>query len=141
MQTPKAFPPKDEVDSGHWIYEPCPRDEDLPIAENVFLHYMNCNERPDNIIWLKRMPRKLKTKITDDKPAPVAFGWGVHIDEGPNYYIIAWGNVIALVISGIVAIIWSIYKGDFQGAFGFASWLVMVVNTFMVAFIYRYKQI
>ena len=85
------------------------------------------------------MPRKLNTSILNEGIASVAFGWGVHIDEGPNYHVIFWVNFISLVMSGVFATVWSVYKDDFQGGFGFACWFIAILNTFMVALMYRWR--
>jgi hypothetical protein len=92
------------------------------------------------LFWLLRLPRKLKDSILRSNNAAVAFGWGVHIDEGPNFNIIFWINLAALMTSGIFAAIWTLYKKDFQGAFGLACWLVAVLNTLILAFIWKWRQ-
>jgi hypothetical protein len=88
-----------------------------------------------------RMPRKLKTSIFNEGIASTAFGWGVHIDEGPNYSLIFWINCFGFMISGTFAAVWTVYKKDFQGAFGFACWFIAALNTLMFAFMYRWKLV
>ncbi|RDW63555.1 hypothetical protein BP6252_11100 [Coleophoma cylindrospora] len=141
LQKPLAVPPKSEVDSKRWIYNPCPLDGDPPIAEHLFLHYLQCSQRSRNLFWLHRMPRKLSTRILEDGIASAAFGWGVHIDEGPDYRFFLWFNFICLFMSGVFATMWTIYKHDFQGAFGFACWLIATLNTFMLALMYRWRHL
>ncbi|TGO55056.1 hypothetical protein BCON_0097g00120 [Botryotinia convoluta] len=59
---------------------------------------------------------------------PAALGWAIRIDEGPNYKVIFFINFVALLISGIIALAWSHAKGDFQGAFGFANFVLSVAQ-------------
>lgn len=70
----------------------------------------------------------------------LSYGWGVHIDEGPNYAAIAWTNLGALLLSGVAAVLWSFLKHDFQGAFGFACWIVAVLNTVTCCYFFRWKH-
>jgi hypothetical protein len=44
------------------------------------------------------------------------------------------------MLIGAAALIWRVFENDFQGAFGFASWIVMLLNTLMMAFFFRWKQ-
>ncbi|KAF7917469.1 uncharacterized protein EAE98_010232 [Botrytis deweyae] len=137
LQTPLSLPPKTEVDDDSWIYHPCPLDEgELPVPDNVILHYLKCTSPTGILLWMRRVPRKCKTSILDNGAAPVALGWGIHIDEGPNYKVIFFINFVALVISGIIALTWSLAKEDFQGAFGFASWFIASVNALLLTLMY-----
>lgn len=139
LQKPLAIPPREEVYLKRWIYGPCPLDGDPPIADRLFLHYLSCSQRSNVLFWMPRMPRKLNKSIFSDGIASAVFGWGVHIEEGPNYHAIFWMNFLCLVTSGIFAALWTMYKHDFQGAFGFACWFIAIINTFMIALMYRWK--
>ena len=86
-----------------------------------------------------RLPRKVHPSILTSN-STTAFGWGVHIDEGPNYQAIIWVNFVVLVLSGVLALAWKVMEKDFQGAFGFAGWVVMVLNTLMMAFVFKWRQ-
>jgi hypothetical protein len=65
----------------------------------------------------------------------VSYGWGVHIDEGPDYLQVFILNLVILGVSGFTVLLWDIYRRDFQGAIGFAAWIIMVFNTLMAIFI------
>lgn len=88
-----------------------------------------------------RLPRKLKTSILNEGIASATFGWGVHIDEGLNYDLIFWINFFAMMISGIFAVMWTVYRKDFQGAFGFACWFIAALNTLMFALTCGWKRV
>ncbi|KAH6681483.1 hypothetical protein B0J14DRAFT_556902 [Halenospora varia] len=112
-ETPRA-PPKSEVDTKNWVYDPCPPEGDPPIAEDLFLHYLQC------------------TLAT--------FGWGIHIDEGPNFAALFKANFLVLVFSGVAAGLWKFFEHGFQGAFGFACWIVAVLNSLLMAYMFKWKQ-
>lgn len=87
------------------------------------------------------MPRKLKTSILNEGIASAAFGWGVHIDEGPNYHLLGWINFFGFMASGLFATVWTIYQHDFQGAFGFACWFLAGLNTLLFTMMSRWKSL
>ncbi|KFY61847.1 hypothetical protein V496_04858 [Pseudogymnoascus sp. VKM F-4515 (FW-2607)] len=122
LHKPVALPPKTEVDAKNYHYDPCPLENELPISSDLFLHYVfSCSSPSSRRIWLRRIPRKLDLSIFAS--TSVAFGWGVHIDEGPDYLKVF---VLNLVILG--------------GAMGFAAWIIMLFNTLMAIFIAKWSQ-
>jgi hypothetical protein len=135
-----ALPPKSEVDAKRYIYNPCPLDDELPISSDLFLHYLlDCNSPSRGFIWLPRIPRKLATSIFNED-GPAGFGWGVHIDEGPDFLRIFLLNLGILMLSGVAALIWKFLEKDFQGAFGFACWVIAVLNTVMAVFVVKWRR-
>jgi hypothetical protein len=135
-----ALPPKSEVDAKRYIYNPSPLDDELPISSNLFLHYLfDCNSPSRVLIWLPRIPRKLATSIFNED-GPAGFGWGVHIDEGPDFLRIFLLNLGILMLSGVAALIWKFLEKDFQGAFGFACWVIAVLNTVMAVFVVKWRR-
>jgi hypothetical protein len=140
LQKPLALPPKTEIDAKRYIYNPCPLEDELPISSDLFLHYLlECPSPSAKLIWLPRIPRKLDTSIFASS-TPAGFGWGIHIDEGPDYFSIFLVNLGILVVSGIAALLWKYFEKDFQGAFGFACWIVAVLNTLMAVFVAKWRQ-
>jgi hypothetical protein len=87
-----------------------------------------------------RFPRKLQTSLVTAAGASTAFGWGVHIDEGPDFAALFMANFIVLLLSGVVALLWTLFKDDFQGAFGFACWIIAVLNSLFVAYMFKWQQ-
>lgn len=86
-----------------------------------------------------RFPRKLETSLLKSA-APASFGWGIHIDEGPDFAAIFKANFAVLVLSGMAAGLWTLLKHDFQGAFGFACWIIAVVNSLLLAYMFKWRQ-
>ena len=139
LQKPLALPPKSEVDAKNWIYDPCPLEGDPPIAEDLFLHYLQCSEGSGTLFWMLRFPRKLEASLLEST-ALATFGWGIHIDEGPDFAALFKANFLVLVFSGVAAGLWKFFEHDFQGAFGFACWIIAVLNSLLMAYIFKWKQ-
>jgi hypothetical protein len=140
LQKPLALPPKSEVDAKKWIYDPCPLEGDPPIAEDLFLHYLQCSEQSNALFWMLRFPRKLDTSLLTIPGASTTFGWGIHIDEGPDFAAVAKVNFVVLLLSGVAAGLWALFKHDFQGAFGFACWIIAVLNSLLMAYMFKWRQ-
>ncbi|KAL5348218.1 hypothetical protein ACLOAV_006698 [Pseudogymnoascus australis] len=139
LHKPVALPPKTEVDAKNYHYDPCPLENELPISSDLFLHYVfSCSSPSSRRIWLRRIPRKLDLSIFAS--TTVAFGWGVHIDEGPDYLKVFILNLVIIGVSGVAALLWDVYRHDFQGAMGFAAWIIMLFNTLMAIFIAKWSQ-
>jgi hypothetical protein len=86
-----------------------------------------------------RFPRKLETSLLKSA-APATFGWGIHIDEGPDLAALFKANFIIVLLSGVAAGLWTLYEHDFQGAFGFACWIIAVLNSLLIAYMFKWKQ-
>jgi len=48
-------------------------------------------------------------------------------------------NLFMMAISGVAAGLWKLYMDDFQGAFGFAGWIVGVANAVLLVYIARWN--
>ena len=128
---------------------------------NVFLHYLHrarwnvWGEHAEDI-WLQRLPKKLNESVLaevqqddavnqqEEQEATIdpnlAFGWGVHILDGPNHAVlgllIAIGVVIAFVISGMVV---GFAKTQEQG-FGVGSFLLAILASIMAAVYFQLQD-
>lgn len=87
-----------------------------------------------------RFPRKLGTSLSTTAGASTTFGWGVHIDEGPDFSSLFVANLVVLMVSGLAAGLWRFLERDFQGAFGFAAWIVAVGNSLLLAYVLKWRQ-
>jgi hypothetical protein len=121
------------------MYSPCPLIDDPPMPQDIFLHYLSCTASKPTLAWLPRLPKKLDPSILRFAGA-INYGWGIHINEGPNYFAIGVINIFMMVVSGVAAYLWKYFMDDFQGAFGFAGWIVAVVNGVLVAYIAKWRQ-
>jgi hypothetical protein len=109
------------------------------MPQNIFLHYLSCTASNPTLAWLPRLPKKLDPSILRFTSA-INYGWGIHINEGPNYFALGVINIFLMIVSGHAAYLWKYCVHDFQGAFGFAGWIVAVVNGVLVAYIAKWGQ-
>lgn len=104
-----SMPPKPEVDAQNWDYDPC-RIEELPVDSRTFFHhfYAPASKHPDNM-WSDRLPWKLGTGL-----APRDTGWGIHLEESPDWPLFAAFMFLCLTLSGLIAGIVILKTGDRQ---------------------------
>lgn len=153
---PDEFPPQEEIDKNRYHYF-CPKTR-MPV--NVFLHYLHrarWNVWGEHIedTWLRRLPKKLNEtllaevqcdannqqdgrQVTADPD--LAFGWGVHILDGPNHAVLglllAIGVAVAFSISGIVV---GFAKTQEQG-FGVGNFLLTILASIMAAVYFQLQD-
>lgn len=151
---PDEFPPEKELVAGRYHYA----RPKLRMPVNVFLHYLHrarwhsWSEHTEDI-WLRRLPKKLKKSVlTEVKQDPggdperdyenttdadLAFGWGVHILDGPNHAVLALllacGIVVAFTVAGLVV---GFAKTQEQG-FSVGAFFLTVTATVMSAIYFR----
>ncbi|KAH8762774.1 hypothetical protein BGZ57DRAFT_570971 [Hyaloscypha finlandica] len=59
LQKPLSIPPPQEVDAKNYMYAPCPLQDDPPMPQDIFLHYLSCECLDAAPAWLPRLPKKL----------------------------------------------------------------------------------
>jgi hypothetical protein len=64
----------------------------------------------------------------------------VPVPPDPNFVAIFWANFFVLVFSGVAALLWNFFEHDFQGAFGFACWIIAVLNGLLMAYVFKWRQ-
>ncbi|KAF7675555.1 hypothetical protein GT037_006274 [Alternaria burnsii] len=147
---PDEFPPQEELDEKRYHYL-CPR---IRMPVNVFLHYLHrarwniWGEHMENI-WLQRLPKKLERNLIAEAQqakgnAPpnedLAFGWGVHIIEGPNHAVLglllAIGVAVAFIVSGMIV---GFAKTQEQG-FGVGNFLLAILASTMTAVYFQLQD-
>jgi hypothetical protein len=109
------------------------------MPQDIFLHYLSCTFFDPTLAWLPRLPKKIDSSILRFTGA-INEGWGIHINEGPNWFTIGTINLFLMIMSGIAAGLWKYFMNDFQGAFGFAGWIVAVVNAALVAYVAKWSH-
>ncbi len=82
------------------------------------------------LLWGNRIPQKLDKSILQlQTPADgdrLVTGWGVHIIEGLDRFMILMCTLEGLVVSGVLSTAWAIARDDVQGGFGIGAWLTSV---------------
>ena len=133
------LPPEREVSSQRYLYHPCPLEDDVPMPNHIFFHYFYQPAGHYRGKWLHRLPKKLKESIFSSRE-DITVGWGVHIIESPDYYVISILVLVGLVISGIASVIWAIFTKDVQGAFTIGSYLVAMQTAWMATLYFGWAQ-
>lgn len=116
------------MQAGNYQYAPCPIDGP-PIDSRIFFHYFYApaSKHPDSL-WGSRLPWKLGPSL-----GPMAQGWGIHLEERPDWPLFAAFMFLFLLVSGLVAGIYSWKTGDNQTGVAIGAWLTTVQATSMTA--------
>ena len=113
--------------------DPHPPDLEPYVGSNGLAHLINCpheaedegNHLPIQDVWLKRFPKKEKTKLTACPPYQFGLGWGIEFREEWHMNWLMKLTLSALLIAAIVFLVcWWVKRGDLQGASGMAALLV-----------------
>ncbi|KAH7082073.1 hypothetical protein FB567DRAFT_581517 [Paraphoma chrysanthemicola] len=155
---PDEFPPQEELDGNRYHFL-CPK---IRMPVNVFLHYLHrarwnvWGEHAEDT-WLQRLPKKLNESMLAEwrqnnaitqqhggeaiGDSNLAFGWGVHILDGPNHaalgILIAIGITVAFVVSGMVV---GFAKTQEQG-FAVGSFLLAILASVMAAVYFQLQDL
>lgn len=115
-----SLPPASEV-SHNYNYDPCPIDEP-PIDSRTFFHhfYAHASQHLDTI-WSERLPWKVGSALESK-----AHGWGIHLEERPDWPLLAALMCVLLLLSGAVAGIYGWMMGDAQTGVAIGAWLTSV---------------
>lgn len=85
-------------------------------------------------MWCMRLPWKLGPGLT-----PMAKGWGIHIEERSDWPLFAAFMFLFLLLSGLVAGIYSFKTGDHQTGVAIGTWLTAVQAAGMTALFFWWK--
>ncbi|KAK3301760.1 uncharacterized protein B0T15DRAFT_505975 [Chaetomium strumarium] len=123
---PQSIPDQREMKDHGYGYDPCPMMPMPPVPANIFLHHLLKPEGHPRRVWCGRLPQKLDRSIhqsTRDGDT-LAFGWGVHIIEGPHKFNILLTMLIILLSTTVVSVTWAGVREDVQGGFGIGAFLI-----------------
>ncbi|EHK97569.1 hypothetical protein M7I_6657 [Glarea lozoyensis 74030] len=155
---PDEFPPPTEIEKKRYHY----LHPKIRMPVNVFLHYLhrarwNIFGEHAETTWLRRLPKKLNESIltqalpydaanqNDQQEVPMtdpnlAFGWGVHIIDGPNHAVLgvllAISIGVAFLVSGLIV---GFAKTQEQG-FGVGSFLLTIFASIMAAMYFQLQD-
>lgn len=123
-----SIPPENEVKDGKYRYDPCPIDEP-PMDNRTFLHYFYspASMHPD-LMWSLRLPWKLGPGL-----GPMAQGWGIQLEEQPDWSLFAFFMFLFLLVSGFIAGIYAWKSGDHPTGIAIGAWLTAVQTMGMTA--------
>jgi len=100
---PLAVPPKSEVDAKKYNYHPCPLDGEPQITSRHLPAFPQ--------LYSTRCEKSLAPEVPTETDSPilgfagdVTYGWGIHIIEGPNYFMICTGNISCTTFRGLLGL-------------------------------------
>lgn len=80
---------------------------------------------------LERLPKRITGEL-HGKVGELPEGWGLQFQEGLDLGLLVGMVSIAFLASLLFAVLWSTLKGDLQGAFGVASYIITAVAAFVM---------
>ncbi|KAI9878212.1 MAG: hypothetical protein M1830_001556 [Pleopsidium flavum] len=98
-----------------------------PIGRNHLVHiFQHPQDAEDETICLDRFPKRLLQQIavcsTGDPTTGI--GWGLELTEGLHWAKTSCVGLVILVSSMVLGVLWSVFRGDVQGGFGIAAYMV-----------------
>ncbi|KAI8628488.1 hypothetical protein F5Y19DRAFT_438091 [Xylariaceae sp. FL1651] len=108
-----------------YTYDPIPPEAIPPIGPNMLMHLFEHPDHADVTLFLyNRFPKKLRAQLEACPMKGSSVGWGVEFVEGLDWFAVFVAGCIGFFLCLIVAISWSTARGDVQGGFGIASFLL-----------------
>ncbi|KAI0868244.1 hypothetical protein GGS24DRAFT_482943, partial [Hypoxylon argillaceum] len=105
-----------------------PTDAIPPIGSNLLMHLFENPEHADVTLFLyNRFPKKLRAQLEACPMKGSSIGWGVEFVEGVDWYVVFAATCLGFLFCLIFAVGWAATKGDIQGGFGIASFLLAFV--------------
>lgn len=93
---------------------------------HIFMHsFLEPGDHTGSVI-IERLPKKVGERLSSQQFP--GFGWGVYIVEGYNWKLLRKSTLMALSISSIPMLSWSIWRKDVQGGIGMGQYLVAVLT-------------
>ncbi|OTB16983.1 hypothetical protein K445DRAFT_316508, partial [Daldinia sp. EC12] len=95
-----------------------------PVRPNMMVHFlenpMHASVQPD---LYRRIPKKLRRKLTPCQVTGMSVGWGIEFVEGVDYFMLFLFGCVGFLISTIIAVAWSAIKQDVQSGFGIGAFV------------------
>ncbi|RYC54366.1 hypothetical protein CHU98_g11840 [Xylaria longipes] len=111
--------------SNDYTYDPMPPDAIPPIGPNLLMHLFENPDHADITLFLyHRFPKKLKAQIEACPTKGSSIGWGVEFVEGVDWYAVFVLGCLGFLFCLLFVVAWAAARGDVQGGFGIASFLL-----------------
>ncbi|KAI1645082.1 uncharacterized protein F4817DRAFT_193671 [Daldinia loculata] len=123
VRSKPALPPEELKDQ--YQYDPMPAHLVPPVGPNMLVHFF---ENPTHASVLpdlyKRIPKKLRQKLTPCQVTGMSVGWGIEFVEGIDSFMFFIFGCALFLACLIVAVGWSAIKQDVQGGFGIGGFIL-----------------
>ncbi|KAG8528526.1 uncharacterized protein KY384_007444 [Bacidia gigantensis] len=125
----QGLPPKVEIERRRYSYKSAEITADGVMPPHQFFHLFHNPSPHTSETWTPFLPKKLGTSIfVDDLPEVLKAGYGIHIVETLDCYMLSLVTFLTLIGSGIFAIAWAAVTKDVQGAFSIGTYAVGVMT-------------
>lgn len=126
VQAYDCIPPESE--KGRYVYNPMPADFVPPVGKNLMKHLFEHPDHADDLpVCFARVPRKLHERLALRAQVGRNEGWGICFVEGVSWSRFCAFGLVGVVVSTVFGVVWTVVKGDVQGGFGVASYLLAVL--------------
>ena len=89
---------------------------------------------------MKRLPKKLKKSILENiTTGELRAGWGIQIDEGPDFSMISAFALCGLIAWGVISLLWAILQKDPHAGLAIGSYLTSVQTAWMATMYFRWR--
>lgn len=126
-----SVPDREDKDQArqNYIYHPLPAETNPPIGPNLLMHLFQHPEHADvEPTILRKIPKKLRTRLEACPVKGSAVGWGLQFTEGVNWVALFVYGCGGFVCALVFAVAWSLARGDIQSGFAIGSFLVAFVG-------------
>ncbi|KAI1169708.1 hypothetical protein F4777DRAFT_592526 [Nemania sp. FL0916] len=105
-----------------------PVDAVPPIGSNMLMHLFENPEHADVSLFLyHRFPKKMRDQLEACPIKGSSIGWGIEFVEGVDWYNVFAAASLGFIFCLIFAVTWAATRGDIQGGFGIASFLLTFI--------------
>ncbi|KAI0436155.1 hypothetical protein F4803DRAFT_248206 [Xylaria telfairii] len=117
--------PSMPTSSNDYAYDPMPPDTIPPIGTNLLMHLFENPDHADVTLFLyNRFPKKLRAQLEACPIKGSSIGWGIEFVEGVDWYAVFVSGCFGFFFCLLFAVAWAAARGDVQGGFGIASFLL-----------------
>jgi hypothetical protein len=121
-----SIPPDPHME---YTYESVPAGAMPPLGHNMMMHLFEHPDHADIIPLLyRRVPKRLRARLDACPVKGSSLGWGIQYTEGIDWFVFFVSGCIGFVLCLILAIAWSAVKGDIQGGFAIAGFLLAFIT-------------
>ncbi|KAL3474343.1 hypothetical protein BJX99DRAFT_260451 [Aspergillus californicus] len=133
------FPPIAEVTAKRYMYEPVPMG--VEIADIPLPHLLKPGPHFDNF-WLTMFPKKVRDQLVrrPGVDGQRVIGWGVRVNEGPNWVVFLLSILVILLAIGAGVIVYASLTSDNSSAFGLGAFLAAFVTVYLNYQYFAWKE-
>ncbi|KAI0903190.1 hypothetical protein F4823DRAFT_619601 [Ustulina deusta] len=111
--------------SNDYTYDPMPPDAIPPLGPNLLMHLFENPDHADVTLFLyHRFPKKVGAQLEACSIKGSSIGWGVEFVEGADWSAVFISVCLGFLFCLLFAVAWAAGRGDVQGGFGIASFVL-----------------